>query len=336
MDRYKRSDLARAGRAGTRPRRTAALALLGLVALGTGSCATRSPAATPAGSTGERELSRTHAAPDWRFEKLSWDKLASIESWLDSEGGRAQASLRLEGELQLAEGWTEFTRRDLDERIVPTESLRVRLERARELLRGVIEDPRATPGQTARAQIALDGSSALLQVPTAIGVQPIPRARWGARPAIAARMTPLRGAWSRLTVHHSAETSSDPEGGSLDETAAALRKIQRHQMEGKGWGDIGYHFVIDASGRIYEGRTLQWQGAHASGNNNNQNIGICLLGDFSRATPTPAAMKSLELLVRDLRKRYRITTSRIYAHKHFRPTVCPGPALESWVERLRR
>ncbi len=320
-----------------RAARPAAAWAVGALALLLTACTTRSPHPQPRpGDPGAPTSSARSAAPDWRFQGLSWDKLAAIEEWLEAEGERAQDSLRLEGELQLAEGWIEFTRRDLREKSVPTESLEVRLERARSLLEDVLADARATPGQTARAQIALDGSSALLRVPTSIGVTPIPRSRWGASPAVAARMTPLRGAWSRITVHHSAETATDPEGGSLDETAAALRKIQRHQMQNQGWGDIGYHFLIDASGRIYEGRTLEWQGAHASGNNNNQNIGICVLGDFSRRSPTPAAMKSLELLVRELRRTYRISNSRVYAHKQFRPTVCPGPALDAWVRDLRR
>ena len=150
----------------------------------------------------------------------------------------------------------------------------------------------------------------------------------------------MRGAWSRITVHHSAETSSNPEGGSLDESTETLRGIQRFHMDDPGhrYGDIGYHFLIDSSGRIFEGRNLSWQGAHAGGQNgihNNQNIGVCLLGDFSSRPPTPAALKSMELLVGDLRRRFRIPASRVFAHSEFRDTQCPGPALEGWVAKYR-
>jgi len=91
------------------------------------------------------------------------------------------------------------------------------------------------------------------------------RAQWNAMPAKAANMTPLKGQWSRITVHHSAEETSDPVKARLDDSAHTVRLIQKYHMEDPEhhWGDIGYHFLIDSSGRIFQGRELKWQGGAA-------------------------------------------------------------------------
>lgn len=318
-----------------RPRKVCvSLAFLALVALaGCGSSSRRSEPV-------DVDLSPTTEAPSWRFQPLSWDKLEAIESWLAREGAQADPALRLEAELQMAEGWLTFTREDQTAGSVPAESLRVRLANARDVFQRIGADPAASPGQRARAQIGLQGTQALFDAPTAVGLSIVPRARWGARPPRTDRLTPLRGTWSRLTVHHSAETVHEQRGGTLDDSAQTLRAIQRYHMEDPShrYGDIGYHYLIDSSGRIFEGRPLAWQGAHAGGRdgiNNNQNVGICVLGDFLASSPSPAAMKSLELLVSSLRATYRIPPSRVFAHSDFKSTECPGSYLERWVRAQR-
>ena len=47
----------------------------------------------------------------------------------------------------------------------------------------------------------------------------------------------------------------------------------------RGWTDIGYHFVIDPAGTIYEGRDIRVRGAHVEGANTGK-VGLLLLGDF--------------------------------------------------------
>lgn len=273
--------------------------------------------------------------PSWVSQPLSWSKLEALESWLTHDAHRHEPSLVIEGRLVLNEGRLHFSQRDRERSSAPAQTLRLRIESARDGFAAVKEDARASPGQKRRAEIGLRAAQALLGAPSDARLTVIDRKAWNARAANSANMTELRGAWSKLTVHHSAETSSDPTGGSLEESSASLRGIQRFHIEENGWGDIGYHFLIDAAGRIFEGRELRWQGAHAGGANNAQNIGICLLGDLERRAPTPAALKSLELLVADLRTRFKIRENRLYAHRELNTTTCPGDALSAWIKAHR-
>jgi hypothetical protein len=151
----------------------------------------------------------------------------------------------------------------------------------------------------------------------------------------------------RITVHHTAEPFL-----SLSKSAACaeVKNIQNQHMNERspsGWADIGYHFMIDRAGNVIAGRSLDAQGAHASGSNNIGNIGICLLGNFV-AQPSrgrdyavaqsvgSAQLDALTELVDQLRNSYAIKSSNVYGHKELKNTECPGPALSRWVASYRR
>ena len=108
-------------------------------------------------------------------------------------------------------------------------------------------------------------------------------------------------------------------------------------MQGKEthYGDIGYHFVIDPYGRVLEGRDLTFQGAHARGDNNVKNVGICLIGNFDQTKPSEAALTALRRLVDDVRSKYRIPRTLVYGHRDLRGTRCPGENLARWVTSYR-
>ena len=99
------------------------------------------------------------------------------------------------------------------------------------------------------------------------------RQAWGAGPRSGAPTAHRPG---RVTVHH---TSGHPQTG-LSQGISAMRGIQSFHQNGRGWADIGYHFVLDSEGRIYEGRPADTVGAHAGGANTG-NIGIALMGDYN-------------------------------------------------------
>lgn len=72
-----------------------------------------------------------------------------------------------------------------------------------------------------------------------------------------------------LVVHHSASRNT-----------VRPATIKRWHID-KGWSDVGYHWLIDASGTLYAGRPFWKQGAHAKGRNRNS-LGVCVIGDQTR------------------------------------------------------
>lgn len=287
------------------------------------------------------------APAGWVQTPLSWEKLGAIERWLEEADSVHDRGLLLEARLQLAEGRVEFTRREREAGKTLDAAARTRLETSGRELAAVGSDAFATPGQRTRAQISGARAENLLaksapvaaSAPQALeGV--LPRGQWRAKPPRQADMTPVGGPWTRITVHHSAEIGDTEPGVALSDSVATLQRIQKVHMDrgdpDHGWADIGYHFLIDGSGRVFEGRGLKWQGAHARGDNNVQNLGVCLLGDYSKRTPGRAELQALEDLLDDLRLRYRIPARSVATHRELTATACPGPALQAWVERYRR
>jgi hypothetical protein len=108
----------------------------------------------------------------------------------------------------------------------------------------------------------------------------------------------------------------------------AVKRIQRDHVLNRGYGDIGYHYLIDPMGRVFEGRSMEWQGAHSgntsSGRNNNpKNVGICLLGDFEVSTPSAAAIATLDRMVAEIRQHYKLPASAIKPHSYWKDNAVP-------------
>jgi hypothetical protein len=191
-----------------------------------------------------------------------------------------------------------------------------------------------------RERIGERGGKAAAPEATAVAGQLplLPRARWNPTAPVSSRLDAM-GRIFRITVHHSAMLFRDT---SPQTAASQLRLIQHNHMQDpdRRYGDIGYHFLIDPGGRIWEGRDLKWQGAHARLDNNRGNIGICVLGNFIRGRdgqrPTEPELRSLRQLVAALAGRYGIAGDQIFCHSDFVVTECPGPLLEPEVARIAR
>jgi len=158
----------------------------------------------------------------------------------------------------------------------------------------------------------------------------IGRERWAQKPPILSNINPVGRIW-RITIHHEARESYDP---SWVASVLRLRGIQKTHFQ-NGWADIGYHFVIDCKGRIWECRPLKYQGAHVR-DNNEGNIGIALLGDFNEQYLTREQKDSLKRLVAYLRATYNVSNRRVYTHRELVTTECPGDHLQAHVNELRR
>lgn len=298
-------------------------------------CRSSSPPPASAVARPSRQPVLSAPVPEWIHQPLSWDKLAAIAAWLEGPGRKHAPDLVIEGELQLNEGRVLMTAEEADAGIEPT-VLRTRADSAIAGFESVLSNQQATSLQKQRAETGKRAAQALLETrPTAGGPALVARQEWSALEANARRMTPATGHWQRITVHHSAESSSRIGAGSLADSSNTIRLIQKYHMQDpdKLWGDIGYHFLIDSSGRVFAGRDLRWQGAHAGGANNRGNIGICVLGEFLQKDPQPAAIHALETLIEDLRQKYGIPRSQVFAHNELGKTACPGPWLTNYLDR---
>ena len=124
----------------------------------------------------------------------------------------------------------------------------------------------------------------------------VPRSDWQADEKIV-RAHPLDAPALKLAVvHHTASTNFYTRA----QAPAIVRGIEVYHVKGNGWNDIGYNFLIDRYGTVYEGRaggmTRNVIGAHALGFNTGT-VGVSLIGNFDRATPPPAMQAALVKLL---------------------------------------
>ncbi|MGH7291507.1 MAG: hypothetical protein ACREJT_09870, partial [Myxococcota bacterium] len=64
----------------------------------------------------------------------------------------------------------------------------------------------------------------------------------------------------RITVHH--DGMPPVSLSSMRQVGQRIEQIRQSHVVGRGWADLGYHYVIDPSGRVWEGRSIRYQGAH--------------------------------------------------------------------------
>ena len=108
-----------------------------------------------------------------------------------------------------------------------------------------------------------------------------------------------------------------------------VEDIRRWHVEGNGWRDIGYHWVIKRDGSIEQGRPIEQPGAHVAGHNEDS-IGVCLVGgkvqgeDEWEFNFTYSQIKSLQHLLIQLSGSYSIPIDQIYGHRDFSDKQCPG------------
>ena len=185
----------------------------------------------------------------------------------------------------------------------------------------------------------------------------ISRAEWGGD-SVPPRTTPLYGEVQIAFVHHTV-TANDygPE-----DSAGIVLGIARYHRNSNGWNDIGYNFLVDKYGQVFEGRAggidQPVVGAQAQGYNS-VSTGIACLGDFTSIAQTPLAMDVLARLIGwklslhavptngtvtvisagGTSNRYPsgtpVTFERISGHRDGNNTACPGNVLYTQLDELR-
>ena len=196
----------------------------------------------------------------------------------------------------------------------------------------------------------------------------IPRSGWAANESLrfdaSGRESWPPAFWpiQKVLVHHTATQNGDPN------PAATIRSIYQYHAVTQAWGDIGYNFLIDEAGNVYEGRysrqyapgqpptgqDLNGNGvtaAHAQGYNSGT-VGIALLGTLTDRDTTPAARSALERLIAwidDARaidpqgaslytnpvSGVQATFANIAGHRDVNATECPGGSFYATLPQLR-
>ncbi|MFM6848971.1 MAG: peptidoglycan recognition protein, partial [Terrabacter sp.] len=184
----------------------------------------------------------------------------------------------------------------------------------------------------------------------------VTRAQWGANESMMPCQPDAVGGFKAGVVHHTVNAN--------DYTAAQapglVRGIFAYHTQSNGWCDIGYNFLVDRFGRIYEGRkgglSGFTQGAHAGGFNA-ETFGVSVIGTFtsvqlpsavtsavSRTIAWQADRSSFDpgtsvVLTSAGSSRYdagvRVTKPRVMGHRDLSLTSCPGDAAYPQVPSIR-
>ncbi|MEO0894908.1 MAG: N-acetylmuramoyl-L-alanine amidase [Bacteroidota bacterium] len=149
---------------------------------------------------------------------------------------------------------------------------------------------------------------------------------------------------SHMIIHHSAGPNTSADWG------ATVLSIWNFHVNTRGWNDIGYNWLIDPNGVIYEGRGggNNVIGAHFCGKNTGT-MGVCLLGTYEQEEPSAKAIASLEKLLAwkmcdanlaPLDTTIHLTSGDllpvISGHKDGCSTSCPGSELHDELPSVRQ
>ncbi len=168
-----------------------------------------------------------------------------------------------------------------------------------------------------------------MSVPDTLNV--IKRAQWKAAPPKEPYVEHIPRA---ITIHHTSGKLTK----TLDESISEIQFIQDYHQNAKGWNDIGYHFLVDPMGNIFEGRPLKVVGAHVYLKNTN-NIGISLMGNYHPSKndiPSPEALKAISFIASYVTDTYSVQKSSFYAHRDIGATDCPGDILYAKIPELKK
>ena len=121
----------------------------------------------------------------------------------------------------------------------------------------------------------------------------------------------------RIILH----CTATPEGAHFD-----IATIRRWHVQGNGWKDIGYHYLIYLDGSVHEGRPIEQIGAHTSGHNKDS-IGIVYVGGVDAAGKAKDTLNAAqEVAMVNLIKALRAEHGQMSLHGHneFAAKACPS------------
>jgi hypothetical protein len=211
---------------------------------------------------------------------------------------------------------------------------------------------------SASATTATSAMSATSATSAAYVAQPsiVTRAQWGADDRMMPCQPDALGGFKAGVVHHTVNANNY----TAAQAPGLVRGIYAYHTQSNGWCDIGYNFLVDRFGRIYEGRkgglTGFTQGAHAGGFNE-ETFGVSVIGTFTSvrfpSAVTSAVSRTIAwqadrsgfdpatsvVLTSNGSSRYeagvRVTKPRVMGHRDLSLTSCPGDAAYPQVAAIR-
>jgi hypothetical protein len=258
-------------------------------------------------------------------------------------GGRVRLRAR-----STSGAWTRWVALSRTEPVWTGPARRVRLRRS-----GDVRDLAVTFVTSPRARTTRPGT-----IVPALAVRPsiVTRSGWHADESLRRAAPTYAPELKMVFVHHTDTATSAP----CSESARIVRGIYAYHVRANGWNDIGYNFLVDKCGTVFEGRyggmTKPVIGAQTKGFNTGS-AGIAVIGTYTAARPPHAAVAALERLIAwrlDVahvnpkarvemtsagNPRYRagrhVVMNVVSGHRDGYPTSCPGSALYALLPRIR-
>lgn len=113
---------------------------------------------------------------------------------------------------------------------------------------------------------------------------------------------------------------------------AAVRAVQNQHMDGNGWADIGYNYVVCPHGAVFEGRGIHvLPAANGAGLNTEHYAVLALVGNSGLVKPTIAMKNGLRDAIEYCRDKGD-AGDEIKGHRDGYATECPGDLLYTWVK----
>ncbi|WP_086564889.1 N-acetylmuramoyl-L-alanine amidase [Streptomyces africanus] len=183
------------------------------------------------------------------------------------------------------------------------------------------------------------------------------RSAWGADESLVKDPPTYTADTKAVFVHHTAGTNDY----TCAESASIVRGVFLYHVRSNGWNDIGYHFLVDKCGTVFEGRAGGMDkpvlGAHTYGFNT-ATSSVSVLGDYSKTTANSAVRASVAKVAAwklglygidptgttvltagadngKYKAGQKVTLHRISGHRDGYPTECPGQHLYDDLPQIR-
>ena len=179
----------------------------------------------------------------------------------------------------------------------------------------------AGPPQSGEGFGSIDGTAHVVDHPGTF-VTIAPRAEWTIREPVTSRMAPHT--ISRITVHHGG-------GNTTPVGAARFQSWQGWHMDGQGWGDVAYHYIVGKDGRVYAARDPQWAGDTGTNYEPAGHLLIVVEGNFNKETPSQTQLDTLATVVAWAADEWGVPLEAVAAHRDHASTTCPGLSLYPYI-----